>query len=457
MSRGTAIPSQAGEPTSPAIARDAYAHIRRGGIVAAREKDNVQVLIGGTCSSMNARDKLFPDGSDQFLKWMDFVSIHYQALSADPSLVREWVNRKGPYGPVKVWDTESWIANSEDRVAGVIASMRAQGQSRTAGVYRGNAYDAKIVKADGRVYPVVQAWSTSAAIAASQKFIGQRDFNRLLFRNGLPWVFVFDGLPLHEGGEPRPDDGTVVVVGNLAKVYNPDRTLFRSVAVDPKAQLTLDDPDHAVRVYDFYGNLISQQDAKVIVPLNGFGYFLRSDGKPGSFDKLLKIVAAARTDGYSPVEIVAHDLTAPIDSHPSLKITLSNILNRPIAGHLSATLTGVKLDLPRNSIQLKPNERRDIVIPVVSGKAATANIYPLNATFDAGTDGVSSHEEDMHVNVIARRTITVDGDLADWKGVLPEVLPGSSIGASQSEEAYLPFVDFNRKASDGTTNRVSGI
>ena len=34
------------------------------------------------------------------------------------------MNRKSPYGPVRVWDTESWIANSEDRVAAVIASMR---------------------------------------------------------------------------------------------------------------------------------------------------------------------------------------------------------------------------------------------------------------------------------------------------------------------------------------------
>lgn len=109
------------------------------GVEAARRKAGVQVLIGGLCSSSNARDKLFADGSDKFLKWLDFVSVHYQPLAADAAEQPEWMNRKSPHGPVRVWDTESWIANSEDRFPAVIASMRAQGQSRTAGIYAGTS------------------------------------------------------------------------------------------------------------------------------------------------------------------------------------------------------------------------------------------------------------------------------------------------------------------------------
>ena len=61
-----------------------------------------------------------------------------RTLAADLAIDPRWMERKSPLGPVRVWDTESWIANSEDRVAGVIASMRSQGQSRTAGIYGGN-------------------------------------------------------------------------------------------------------------------------------------------------------------------------------------------------------------------------------------------------------------------------------------------------------------------------------
>lgn len=61
--------------------RNIYRHMADG-VLEAREKAGVKVLIGGTSSSANARDKLFSDGSDQFLPIFDFVSIHYQALGA---------------------------------------------------------------------------------------------------------------------------------------------------------------------------------------------------------------------------------------------------------------------------------------------------------------------------------------------------------------------------------------
>lgn len=84
--------------------REMYEHMARG-LVKGREKAGTQVLIGGACSSTNTRDKLFGDGTDKFLQWLDFVSIHYQPLAADPALVPSWMNRKSPYGPVRVWDT----------------------------------------------------------------------------------------------------------------------------------------------------------------------------------------------------------------------------------------------------------------------------------------------------------------------------------------------------------------
>ena len=63
------------------------------------EKEKVQVLIGGTCSSMNTEDKLFPDGKDTFLKWLDFTSIHYQPMDTLPTLIPAWTERQSPFGP----------------------------------------------------------------------------------------------------------------------------------------------------------------------------------------------------------------------------------------------------------------------------------------------------------------------------------------------------------------------
>lgn len=421
--------------------QDMFTHMAQG-IEAAREKAGIHVLIGGTCSSSNARDKLFADGSDHFLKWLDFVSVHYQSLAADPSEVPEWIHRKSSYGPVRVWDTESWIANSEDRVAGVIASMRAQGLSRTAGVYGGNVYDSKNLKFGEDTYPVVQVWAPAAAVAASQKFIGQRAFHQLLFQKGLPWIFVFDGL---KGKE----DGTVVVLGDLKQLYDPNRTLFRSVQIAPQAHLSLQNSNRQIVAYDFYGNEIPSQQDTITIPLSGRGYFLRSDGKPGSFKKLLDSLQSARIEGYSPVELVVHDMLSPVNENATIKVTVSNVLNRPLSGRLQVTVPGLKFDSAEKSITVQGNQSVDVEFPIVAGTPSPSNIYAATIEYDAGPDGKATHKEDIHVNQIAHRSVHVDGDLSDWQGVLPQVLPGSGIGANMTEEAWLPFRDFRQGASGG--------
>lgn len=429
--------------------RDIFTHMAEG-VEAARKEAGVKVLIGGTCSSSNARDKLFSDGSDHFLKWLDFLSIHYQALAADPSEVPEWIHRKSPYGPVRVWDTESWIANSEDRIAGVIASMRAQGQSRTAGVFGDNVYGSKNVKVDDRIYPIVQAWPPAAAVAATQKFIGQRAFRSLLFQNGLPWVFVFDGLPAEQTGAPNPEDGTVVILGDLAKIYDPARTLFRSVALSPDAAMTIANPQDSITLYDFYGNPQKGEKGSIKVPLDGRGFFLRGDGKPGSFERLLQSLRRARITGYDPVEIVARDLTRPIEQHPVLRLKLTNVLNHPVSGHVHATLGDLALAPADVRVALAANETREFTMTVNSGPAVETNLYPVHVTFDGGADGSVERSETLHVNYIARKTITVDGDLSDWKGILPQQLPASSVDASLTEKAWLPFKD--RSQQEGASD-----
>ena len=419
--------------------REIYERMARA-VEAARREAGVQVLIGGACSSTNTRDRLFADGTDRFLKWLDFVSIHYQPMSADPALVPEWVHRRSPYGPVRVWDTESWIANSDDRVAAVIASMRSQGQDRTAGVYEGNVYQSANRRAGGKVWPVVQTWVPAAAIAATQKFIGQRRFRELLFRNGLPWVFVFDGLASAE-------DGTVVVLGDLGGIYDRTRTLFRSVRIAADARLTIPKPG-PFALFDFYGNPVAHTAGRIVVPLNGAGWFLRADGTPGSFAKLLRGLRSAEIKGVDPVEIVAHDFTSRVERQAGLRVTITNVLNRPVAGTLSAAVSGMRVSPVSRQLELQANETKEVEFSV-SGTGVASNTYPATIDFQAGADGSATHREDLHVNVIARRSVQIDGDLSDWHDSLAQPVGGSGIGPSLTEQAWLPFQQFGRGVKNG--------
>ncbi len=421
-------------------------------VLEARKEAGVKVLIGGACSSANTRDKLFCDGTDKFLPWLDFVSIHYQPLAADPALEPKWMNRQGEYGRVKVWDTESWVANSDDRVASVIASMRAMGQDRAAGIYAGNVFTSQKPRINGREYAVAQVWAPGAAVAACQKFIGQRAFREILFKNGLPWVFVFDGLPQKVGeertGPMNLDDGTVVVVGNLGASYDKNRTLFRSVALAKDARLELSDGGGQFVLHDFYGNPVPSQGGKIVVPLNELGYFLRTDGRPGSFQKLLAVLAKAELAGLEPVEIIACDMTAPIAAKPTLRLRITNVLNRPVKGKLSVTVEGLTLEPGEQTVSLRGHESKEVVVTITDGSASADNNYRLLATFDAGADGTKKHAELMHVNLVAHRAITVDGDLDDWQGVIPQT-SANTVGASQTEKAYLPFLNWDRQSGGG--------
>ena len=421
-------------------------------VIEARKEAGVKVLIGGACSSANTRDKLFCDGKDTFLPWLDFVSIHYQPLAADPVLEPSWMNRKGEYGRVRVWDTESWVANSDDRVAAVIASMRAMGQDRTAGIYAGNVFTSEKHRIGGKEYAVAQVWSPGASVAACQHFIGQREFKEILFKNGLPWVFVFDGLRQRVGderaGPANPEDGTVVITGDLSASYDKNRTLFRSVALAPNARLELPDEGGKFILYDFYANSLAPQSGNIIIPLNNLGYFLRTDGSRGSFARLLKAIAKAKIIGVDPVEIVASDLTAPISDKPKLKLRITDVLDRPVKGKLTVKIDGLAVEPREQTLSLGGQESREVFVAVLGGQAAPDNNYRLMATFDGAEGGTVKHAELMHVNSIAKRTVTIDGNLDDWQGVIPQT-SAQRVGASETEKAYLPFKDWEQQSGGG--------
>lgn len=458
------------------------------GVDAARQNDGVDVLIGGTDSSSNAFDKLFSDGTDTMLPWFDFLSLHYQGLSSYAN-VKAWVNRRNPRGRVRIWDTESWVANTDDRVAAVVAGDRAAGYDRAMGVFGGNVQSEKtynVIGDDGRPHKTtsIDAWPVAAAIGAASHFIGEREFDRLLFQNGLPWVMVFKGGK-DANGQVNPEDGTVVVVGDLGEEFGADNLPMRtargfaeiahkqalrkqlaelspaaSPAARAKLQAQIDAPEtlsgasmaiaagHGYSLYDYYGNLVSPTDGKIVIPLDGRGFFLRGDGAPGSFNRLIDAVAAARIEGIEPIAVVAHDLTEPIGRHPALHLTLTNVLNRPVSGRLTVKLGSLTLSYP-DDVTVQPNETVDVPVRIAAGDPVPSNIYPLSVRIDAGDDGVVVHDEDMHVNIIAHRTIKVDGDLSDWKGVLPQTVTAGSGAPTLTEAAWFPFQKFDASVNSG--------
>lgn len=397
-------------------------------VLEARQK-GAQVLVGGGDSNSNAWDKLFADGKMTFLPIFDFCSIHYQGMES-PALYPEWVNRRSPLGRVKIWDTESWVANTDDRIGLVVATNRSAGYDRSMGIYAGYMYTPG--------HPVPSVWSPAAGIGAVQHLVGERDFKEILFKSGLPWVMLFDGY------KNDPDDGTAVVCGDISEAFGAEHVLYRGVKRSGGRMALRADP--RFRLYDFYGNPVLPAGDSIVIPLNSQGYYFRTDGTKGSFAALIAAIKTARIEGYEPVEILPRDMTARIEEKPVLPLQITNILNRPVTGQLQITLAGLSADAPA-TISLAPHESRIVPVKISGGMAALNNTYALAVRFDAGADGIATHNEDMHVNVISRRNITVDGKLDDWRTVLPQTVSSKGAGSvTLTESAWYPFKNFDTRA-----------
>ena len=417
--------------------------------VRAARRDGIEVLIGGCDSSSNTFDKLFPDGDPKYLEALDFMSVHYQGLSP-ASTVRQWTGRTGAYGPVQVWDTESWFANSDERVSGIIPTMIAAGYSRIVAVQSEHAV-VTMGQVDGVVVP--QSWSVTAALAAVQNLVGNRPFDRVV-RSGLPWVYRFTGT--------NAEDDTLVVVGDLAPLFGYDIPLHRTVrslaelttradefaalaalsvedAKRPAAEaawskrqpytgatLTINDPEGRFRLFDKHGNAIAAPQGQIVVPLDQRGFYLRGDGTPGAAAALLAAVQAAPARGIQPVDITVADPQGP---DAPAQVTITNVLERNITGTVQCNGQRIALTLAAGAT---------VTIPVALTIPANSNALALSLLVDAGADGIARHAEVMHVNRIAARAITVDGDLGEWAAVPPQRILASEGGPTTTEAAWWP-------------------
>ena len=156
------------------------------------------------------------------------------------------------------------------------------------------------------------------------------------------------------------EDGTVVVVGDIGEEFGADGLPFRtargfaekrhktelkaqlaalptSASVKQKAELTaaLSKPEtlseasltlpasgSRYQLFDFYGNPVPAKRGKITVPLDGRGYFLRGNGKPGSFAQLISALQKSAISGIEPLAVVAHDMTSRIENRPSMTLTI---------------------------------------------------------------------------------------------------------------------------------------
>lgn len=419
-------------------ARDArqYRELQKTIATAARSvSPDIRLLAAS--SIMNTEDKLYSDGTNEMDKYVDIFTDHY----VPPAMC---------YGPMvaaahgkQSMETETWFVNTEYLLPQGVAQFMASGQKRIAPWHPRVLFDGLPGVQDGYFIPT----PTVTATAAFNYFVSGKTFQKLVFKDRLPWVFQF--------GKDDDKSALLVVFGQLMTIggSSPKERLWAQVDGTPGGTMTVDNSDGLLQFYDLAGNPTYLKQKQVVLPMNiQPTYILCKQGPVAAAARLAKAVIA----GKKPVEILPHDFSQLMAAGINLDVEVHNCLNRSITGRLVVKAPeGITLKDAQGTqtVTLAAGEKKLLQFGLATATPAAGNAYPFSFHFESDA-GAADYAENMNVTVVPHRTIQVDGNLDDWKDIPGVTLLAKPEKMDITELMRRPWLDMKDKLPDGTFGEI---
>jgi hypothetical protein len=393
------------------------------------------VKVLGTSSMMNTDDKLYSDGTDEMDKFIDVFTDHY-------------VTPRGCYGPMvakahgkQSMETETWFVGTEYQLPQGVAQFLASGQDHMSPWHPRVLYENVPGGNEDSIIPS----PVVAATAAFNHFVTGRKFEKLVFKDHLPWVFQF--------GKDDDKDALLVVFGQLVPIgsTDPRDLLWAQVNGSEGGEIEIDNADGLLQFYDLSGNPAHVGEKTVKLPLNIFPTYIKSAQGPKAAAGRL---ATAKITGKRPVEILPHDFTTLLTAKgAALNVGVHNCLNRAIKGRLAVKAPeSVKLAADAQDVELAAGETKTLSFPVASATPQESNAYPFEFAFTSDA-GNADYKEAMNCAVAPKAKITVDGNLDDWKAIPGVTIHGQDDSVDAIEVLRRPWLAL-KEAHPGL---VSGV
>lgn len=422
----------------------------------AARKVSPDIKLLAASSIMNTEDKLYSDGSNEFDAWLDIFTDHYvpPAMCYGPMVARK-------HGKTSM-ETETWFVNTEFLLAQGVAQFMACGQRHIAPWHprvlfdkladtmvdslvpqEGNKPPKKTpVRAEGLMIPT----PVVAATAAFNYFTTGKGFEKMVFRDHLPFVFQF--------GKDDDPSALLVVFGKLLPIGgdNPKEVLWAQVNDANGGTLTVDNADGLLKFYDLAGNPQHVGDKTVALPMTIYPTYITCDKGPAAAAERLK---AARIDGKRPVEILPHDFSKVMGAAGNtLTVAIHNCYNRKIAGKLTvAAPEGVILKADRQAVELEAGQTQPVVFEIASAAPNAANAYPFR--FDFASDaGDANYAEALNVAIAKKATMAIDGRLDKWKDIPGIVISATKSKTDVTELMRRPWLKIQEEDPNGTHAEV---
>jgi len=398
----------------------------------AARKVSPDIRLLAASSIMNTEDKLYSDGSNEFDQYVDVFTDHY-------------VVPANSYGPMVAasrgkWsmESETWFANSEFLLPQAVAQFMATGQKRISPWHPEVLFDSLPGQPANEYMiplPIV------AASAAFNYFVTGKDFERFVFLDHLPWVFQF--------GKDDDKDALLVMFGQLMSIgdESPKARLWGQVDSAPGGEMVIDNADGLLKFYDLAGNPTYVGEKTVTLPMTIFPSYILCDKGPKAAAERLK---AAKITGKRPVEIIPRDFAKPLTADGvTMNVDVHNCLNRAIKGKLIVTAPKeITLKSNQADLSLAAGETKTVTLAVDKATPDPSNAYPFSFVFDSDA-GKAEYAEVMNVCIAPKATITVDGNLDDWKNIPGVTVIAGPATADKMELARRPWLELKDQLPDG--------
>jgi hypothetical protein len=367
-------------------------------IATSARKVSSDIKILAASSVMNTEDKLFGDGSKEFDQYVDIFTDHYVV----PPMC---------YGPLvakahgkESMETETWFVNAEYLIPQGVAQFMACGQQRLSPWHPRVLFDPLPGTNDQYFIPS----PVVAATAALNYFVTGKKFEKIVFKDHLPWVFQY--------GKDDDKSALLIVFGQLMPIAgtDPKDRLWPQVDAAPGGKMVIDNADGLLEFYDLAGNPVYQGKKSVELPMTIFPTYITCRQGAAVAAKRL---AAAQIEGKRPVEVLPRDFTERVAKGTVLTVELHNCLNRPISGQLAVQAPeGLQLKQNVLAVKLDAGERKALAFELSQAAANPANAYPFSFRFTSGA-GHAEYKEVLNATIVPKKTINVDGNFDDWKDI----------------------------------------
>ncbi|MGI6495024.1 MAG: hypothetical protein ACOX5G_02865 [Kiritimatiellia bacterium] len=397
------------------------------------------IRILAASSIMNTEDKLFSDGSPEFESYVDIFTDHYvvPAMCYGPMVARS--RGKGSI------ETETWFVGTEYQLAQGVVQFLAAGQNRISPWHPRVLFDTLPGHDSAYVIPT----PVVAATAAFNAMTSGKPFRGMVFTEHLPFAFQF--------GEDDDPEGVVVVFGKLVPIGGTSYRMLPWAQVNGSdgGTLALDNSDGLLSFYDMEGNPGHVGETEVVVPMDIAPLYVGSAKGPAAINERLR---AARIAGKRGIEIIPRDFSSRVDAEGArLVVELRNRLNAPLAGNLAiAEPDGIRLASSAAPVELAPGESRRLEFPVAEATPSPANAYLFRFSFQASTGETAAYAEVLSAAIAPRRTIAVDGDLADWADVpgVTALYRDADQSGDFTEQMRRPWLDLRRDHPEATSGEL---